>query len=182
MDNTPYLHSSIRNAKDYYQKKCLLLFLTMLFINFTYAEESMTQNEIKSLKNEGAQFIQLDNGFRVWTKRIGEGPIKILTLHGGPVILSNITGSVDSYVTYINHLRSNFPQSIQDRLSYYEDKEDYLNPEYEKLMFEEVYSRYVCRLKPWPESLLRTFSHLNTKVYTERDSKVGISSASKPRG
>lgn len=198
------------------------------------------------------EFVELSNGYRVWTKRVGDGPIKILTLHGGPgctheyfecfeeffpgdkyqvifydqlgshysdkpddlslwtverfceeveevrsalgledfylygqswggllaieyslkyqqhlkgVILSNITGSVDSYVTYINQIRRELPQSVQDRLAFYEEKGDFLNPEYEKIMFEEVYSRHLCRLKPWPEPLLRTFSHLNTTVY-----------------
>ena len=28
-----------------------------------------------------------------------------------------------------------------------------------------MYARHLCRLKPWPESLLRTFAHLNTQVY-----------------
>lgn len=203
-------------------------------------------------KYEGAEFIQLDNGYRVWTKRIGHGPIKILTLHGGPgatheyfecfedffpkdqyqiifydqlgsyysdqpedtslwtverfceeveevrkslglenfylygqswggmlaieyslkyqqhlkgVILSNMAASVESYVSYLNFLRSKLPESIQERLSFYEDKGDYFNPEYEKLMFEEVYSLHLCRLKPWPESLVRSFAHLNTKIY-----------------
>ena len=235
-----------------FSRKHFLSFLLMVFVNFIHAEESMEQNNLKSSKNEGAEFIQLDNGFRVWTKRMGEGPIKILTLHGGPgctheyfecfenffpkdqfqiifydqlgsyysdqpedpalwtverfcdeveqvrkslglenfylygqswggllsieyalkyqhhlkgLILSNITGSVDSYVTYINHLRSQLPPSVQERLSFYEEKEDFLNPEYEKLMFEEVYSLHVCRLQPWPGSLVRTFSHLNGKVY-----------------
>ena len=227
-------------------------FLAIVLINFTCAEESMKQMDLKSLKNAGAEFVQLDNGFRVWTKRVGDGPIKILTLHGGPgctheyfecfedffpkdqfqiifydqlgsyhsdqpddpalwtverfcdeveqvrkalglenfylygqswggllaieyslkyqqhlkgVILSNITGSVESYVVYINELRSKLPQSVQDRLSSYEEKEDFLNPEYEKIMFEEVYSRHLCRIQPWPDSLLRTFAHLSTKVY-----------------
>jgi proline iminopeptidase len=30
------------------------------------------------------EYVQLDNGYNVWTKRVGHGPIKILTLHGGP--------------------------------------------------------------------------------------------------
>lgn len=247
--NIPLLINVNRN----YLKKLTMLFFTMMFVNLTHAqEESMRQDNFESLKNDDVEFIQLDNGFRVWTKRIGEGPIKILTLHGGPgctheyfecfedffpkdrfqiifydqlgsyysdqpddlslwtvdrfcneveqvrkalrlenfylygqswggllgieyslkyqnhlkgVILSNITGSVESYVTYLNYLRSKLPQSIQDRLSVYEEKEDFFNPEYEKLMLEEVYSRHLCRLNPWPEPLIRAFAHLNTKVY-----------------
>jgi len=81
------------------------------------------------------------------------------------VILSNMTASIDSYTQYINHLRSKLPQSIQDRLTFYEEKEDFFNPEYEKIMLEEVYTQYVCRLQPWPEPLVRSFGHLNTKVY-----------------
>lgn len=227
-------------------------FLSTGFANFSYAEDSMIQNNFPTSKLEGAQYVQLDNGFRVWTKRIGNGPIKILTLHGGPgctheyfecfekffpkedyqiifydqlgsyhsdqpndpslwtverfceeveqvrkalglenfylygqswggllaieyslkyqhhlkgVIFSNITGSVESYICYLNKLRDMLPQDIQDQLNFYEDNEDFLNPEYEKIMFEEVYSRHVCRIQPWPESLLRTFAHLNKTVY-----------------
>lgn len=211
-----------------------------------------TERDLKNEKLKEAEFVELDNGYRVWTKRIGSGPIKILTLHGGPgctheyfecfeeffpkdkyqiifydqlgsyysdqpddsslwtvdrfreeveqvrqslgldsfylygqswggllaieyslkypqylkgIILSNITASVDSYMVYLNQLRSQLPQSIQDCLTSYENKKDFLNPEYEKIMFEEVYSRHLCRLSPWPEPLLRAFHHLNTKVY-----------------
>lgn len=38
----------------------------------------MLQQEIEPLKLEGAEYVMLDNGYRVWTKRIGHGPIKIL--------------------------------------------------------------------------------------------------------
>ena len=228
------------------------LFVLTLFSHLIYAEEPMMQKNIPPSKLEGAEFVHLDNGFRVWTKRIGHGPIKILTLHGGPgctheyfecfenffpkedyqiifydqlgfyysdqpddpslwtverfcdeveqvrkalklenfylygqswggllaiqytlknqkhlkgVILSNITASVESYVAYLNQLRAEFPQHVQDRLAFYEEKGDFLNPEYEKIMFEEVYSQHLCRVQPWPEPLTRMFSHLNTKVY-----------------
>lgn len=229
-----------------------VLSLFMTWSNPICGEATMKQSSISPSKLEGAEFIQLDNGFRVWTKRVGEGPIKILTLHGGPgctheyfecfedffpkdryqiifydqlgsyysdqpddpslwtverfceeveqvrqalglehfylygqswggllaieyslkyqhhlkgVILSNITGSVESYMSYLNKLRADFPQDVQDRLKSYEDKGDFFNPEYEKILFDEVYSRHLCRLQPWPDSLLRTFAHLSTKVY-----------------
>lgn len=32
----------------------------------------------------GVERVQLDIGFNVWTKRVGNGPIKVLMLHGGP--------------------------------------------------------------------------------------------------
>jgi len=37
------------------------------------------------VKTGGARMIPIDGGrYRVWTKRVGEGNIKVLTLHGGP--------------------------------------------------------------------------------------------------
>lgn len=202
--------------------------------------------------HEEVKFVQLQEGYKVWTKRVGNGPIKILMLHGGPggthellecfedhfpkdryqiifydqlgsyysdqpndpslwkverfcdeveqvrkalglenfylygqswggllaieyslkypgqlkgLILSSITGSVESYIRYVNQLRSELPKDVQERLTFYESKGDLLNPEYEKIMFEEVYSRHVCRIQPWPESLLRTIAHLSKDVY-----------------
>lgn len=242
----------MNKTKYPYSLMSLICALCITYGGIIYSEDFMKYNDISPSKLEDAEFVQLDNGFRVWTKRIGHGPIKILTLHGGPgctheyfecfeeffpkekyqvifydqlgsyhsdqpedtflwtverfceeveqvrqalslqdfylygqswggllaieyslkyqhnlkgVILSNITGSVDSYVSYLNQLREKFPMSIQNRLKFFEEKEDFLNPEYEKIMFEEVYSHHLCRLQPWPESLLRTFSHLNAKVY-----------------
>ncbi|MBX7181416.1 MAG: proline iminopeptidase-family hydrolase [Bacteroidia bacterium] len=36
------------------------------------------------IKTGGVRMITLDNGYRVWTKKIGKGKLKMLTLHGGP--------------------------------------------------------------------------------------------------
>lgn len=47
----------------------------------------------------------------------------------------------------------------------YEEVGDIRNPDYEKLLFDEVYSKYFCRIQPWPDSLLRSFQHLNTQVH-----------------
>jgi proline iminopeptidase len=32
----------------------------------------------------GVRMIQLQEGYRVWTKRFGNAPMKVLLLHGGP--------------------------------------------------------------------------------------------------
>lgn len=36
------------------------------------------------VKTGGVQMVPIDGKFHVWTKRVGTGPIKLLTLHGGP--------------------------------------------------------------------------------------------------
>lgn len=227
-------------------------FICYLFCSFFCVGSLAAEEDLKTLKMKDAEFIQLDNGYRVWTKRVGNGPIKILTLHGGPgctheyfecmekffpkdqfqiiyydqlgsyysdqpddpslwtldrfveeveqvrqalkledfylygqswggllaieyslkyqnhlkgVILSNIVGSVESYIAYLNELRTKLPESVQKRLKYYEDRKEYHHPEYEQIMFDEVYSLHLCRIKPFPEAFLRTFMHLNAQVY-----------------
>ena len=37
------------------------------------------------VKTGGSKMIPLDGGkYNVWTKQVGDGPVKMLTLHGGP--------------------------------------------------------------------------------------------------
>lgn len=36
------------------------------------------------IKTGGVKMITLDNGYKVWTKKVGNGRLKVLTLHGGP--------------------------------------------------------------------------------------------------
>src|SRR5713101_9690698 len=39
---------------------------------------------MSGVKMGGVQMVQVDGQFHVWTKRVGSGPIQVLTLHGGP--------------------------------------------------------------------------------------------------
>ena len=39
---------------------------------------------MSGVKVGGVQMAQVDGKFHVWTKRVGLGPIQMLTLHGGP--------------------------------------------------------------------------------------------------
>jgi pimeloyl-ACP methyl ester carboxylesterase len=39
---------------------------------------------MSGVKMGGVQMVQVDGQFHVWTKRVGSGPIQMLTLHGGP--------------------------------------------------------------------------------------------------
>ena len=81
------------------------------------------------------------------------------------LIISNMTASIASYVTYVNELRRQLPAESQRILERYEANGEYTAPEYEKVMFGEIYSRHLCRLAPWPEPLVRMIRHMNQKVY-----------------
>ncbi|MGI9283380.1 MAG: proline iminopeptidase-family hydrolase [Endozoicomonas sp.] len=210
----------------------------------------MTKQE--KLKAPGVQWVTLDNGYKVWTQKVGSGPVKLLTLHGGPgfsheylecleeflapegvevifydqlgswcsdqpddeslwrlerfveeieqvrsaldledfylyghsggglwaieyalkyqrhlkgLILGGITGSIQSYMAHINHLRDQLPQEVIDKMKQYEALGDLENEEYQSLLMEHLYRKYSCRLPEWPEPLRRTFAHLNHQVY-----------------
>lgn len=205
----------------------------------------------------GVQMIELREGHKVWTKRIGNNPkIKVLLLHGGPaltheymecfesffpqagiefyhydqlgsyysdqpkndslwtidrfveeleqvrqklglnsenffilgnswggilameyalkyqknlkgMIISNMTADFDKYEAYNAKLRSEMRKSLIDSLEVFEKKNDYHNPKYQELVFNEYYTRHILRLpaKEWPEPVLRSFKHVNAHVY-----------------
>jgi proline iminopeptidase len=205
------------------------------------------------IKTAGIRMIPIEGGkYKVWTKRVGKGKVKVLTLHGGPgfnheyfesfedflpqhgieffyydqlgssysdqpddvslwtidrfreeveqvraalglenfylfghswggmlgieyalkyqrhlkgLVISSMTASIPSYMAYAGKLRAALPPETIAVLDKYEAKGDYDNPEYEKAMMEQVYSRHICRLDPWPDSVQRAFKHMNPKVY-----------------
>ncbi|MRI35104.1 proline iminopeptidase [Endozoicomonas sp. OPT23] len=210
----------------------------------------MTRQE--KLTASGVQWVTLDNGYKVWTRRVGSGPIKLLTLHGGPgctheyleclenflipegievifydqlgswcsdqpddeslwildrfieeieqvrvaldledfylyghscgglwaieyalkyqmnlkgLILGSITGSIQSYMAHINHIREQLPQNIVERMKQYEEAGDLENEEYQTLLMEHLYHQHICRLSEWPDPLNRAFDHMNNQVY-----------------
>jgi proline iminopeptidase len=81
------------------------------------------------------------------------------------LVLSGMTASIASYVEYVNKLRAELPPEVLAVLTKYESKGDFDAPEYQEVMFKEVYGRYVCRLDPWPDPVARAFKHLNPQVY-----------------
>lgn len=81
------------------------------------------------------------------------------------LVISDMTASVPSYMTYAAKLRAALPADVIATLDKYEAKGDYHAPDYGKAMFEQVYARHLCRLDPWPDAVQRTFKHFNEKVY-----------------
>jgi len=81
------------------------------------------------------------------------------------LVISNMTASVSSYVKYVNKLRAAMPPDIDRAMKVFEEKGDYLAPEYQQLVMDYLYSKHICRLDPWPEPAMRSFAFLNTQVY-----------------
>lgn len=81
------------------------------------------------------------------------------------LIVCNMTASFPKYAAYNAQLRSQLRPSLLDSLKIYEDKDDYMNPVYQELVFNNYYTKHICRLPEWPEPVNRSFAHLNQKVY-----------------
>lgn len=201
---------------------------------------------------DGSRIIPISGGFHVWTRKVGESPVKMLLLHGGPgfnheymecfeqylppagveiyfydqlgsyfsdqpddpalwvdsrfleeveevrrylgldqfylcgqswggylaieyalkyqshlkgLIVSNMVASIPSYVKYINALRDQLPEPLVQTMKRYEAAGDYDAEEYQALLTEHLYNKYICRLQPWPEPVQRAFAHFNPAVY-----------------
>jgi proline iminopeptidase len=244
----------------------LLLFIFFACKHSDKVNESKTTGESSDYFNfktegkfqaAGVQMIELKEGHKVWTKRIGNNPkIKVLLLHGGPaltheymecfesffpqagiefyhydqlgsyysdqpendslwtvdrfveeleqvriklglnsdnffilgnswggilameyalkyqknlkgMIISNMTADFDKYEAYNKQLRAAMRKSLIDSLEVFEKKNDFHNPKYQELVFNEYYTRHILQLpvKEWPEPVLRSFKHVNAHVY-----------------
>lgn len=83
------------------------------------------------------------------------------------LIVSNMTADYAKYGAYNKKLRSEMRQSLVDSLESFEKRNDFMNPVYQLLVFDEYYCRHILR-KPaseWPEPVLRSFKHINQPVY-----------------
>jgi proline iminopeptidase len=81
------------------------------------------------------------------------------------LVISNMTASIPSYVKYVNELRAAMPPDIDSALKVFEDRGDFLAPEYQQLVMDHLYSKHLCRLDPWPEPAMRSMLNLNAQVY-----------------
>ena len=70
---THAIHFPIKRAA-YYARMKTILFVILFAANALAA----------GVKTGGARLIPVDGKYNVWTDEVGKGPIKMLTLHGGP--------------------------------------------------------------------------------------------------
>jgi proline iminopeptidase len=76
-----------------------------------------------------------------------------------------MVASVPAYVKHAAELRAAFPAGVQKAMERYEAARQYDAPEYQKLIFENLYARHLCRLDPWPEPVDRSLKFMNGKIY-----------------
>ncbi|WP_347156553.1 proline iminopeptidase-family hydrolase [Pontibacter chitinilyticus] len=81
------------------------------------------------------------------------------------LIICNMTASFPKYAVYNAKLRAEMRPSLIDSLEVYEQKNDFMNPVYQQLVFDNYYRKHLCRLPVWPEAVMRSLGHVNQKVY-----------------
>jgi len=84
------------------------------------------------------------------------------------LIISNMVSSIPDYIDYANKvLGPQLPEEVLKTIKFYEQKEDYSNPEYLGLIEEYYYPKHVLRMSPseWPNPVLRAFANLNYPLY-----------------
>lgn len=81
------------------------------------------------------------------------------------LIICNMMASIPDYEKYNGVLRSQMRSSLVDSLQSYESKGLFKDPVYQELVFNEYYTKHLCRLSEWPEPVNRCFKHINESVY-----------------
>ncbi|MFN5118008.1 MAG: proline iminopeptidase-family hydrolase [Cyanobacteriota bacterium] len=82
------------------------------------------------------------------------------------LVLSNAPASMPLWVAETTRLRRELPAEVQRVLDEHEQAGTTDSPEYQEAMMA-FYRRHVCRLDPWPECLLRSFTAMeeDPRVY-----------------
>lgn len=194
------------------------------------------------------------DGHKVWTQRVGHGPIKILLLHGGPgfshdymqcfadflpqagyemyfydqlgcgrsdrpndtslwtlsryldeveqvraalgldrfvlighswggrlgieyalrhpgrlqgFVLSDMSASFADFARYTARLKAELPVSVRNRLAALEQAGKADSDAYGEILQKQLYTRYICRLDPWPLPLQHSFRVANSVIYNQ---------------
>jgi proline iminopeptidase len=81
------------------------------------------------------------------------------------LIICNMMASIPDYEKYNGVLRSRMRPSLVDSLQQYEAKGLFKDPTYQELVFNEYYTKHLCRLPEWPEPVNRSFKHINESIY-----------------
>ncbi len=79
------------------------------------------------------------------------------------MIVANMVASIPDYNKYAyDVLARQMDPKVFAEIMDIEKKKDFDNPRYEELLTPNFYMQHICRLDPWPEPVVRCFTHLNT--------------------
>lgn len=81
------------------------------------------------------------------------------------VVLASTSASLPQVIGEIQRLKAQLPHDIHEVMNRYEAIGDFVNAEYQAAVME-FYKRYLCRLDPWPDCLMRSVANIDgNQVY-----------------
>ena len=84
------------------------------------------------------------------------------------LVISNMTAGIQAYLRRAGELAETLlTPALRASLEAMEAAADYDNPEYQRIMMEELYPQCICRVTPWPEPVTRAFNDANLAIYNE---------------
>ncbi len=88
------------------------------------------------------------------------------------LIIANMVASCPEYGKYADEvLAKQMDPKVLAEIMEIEAKKDFSNPRYEELLIPNFYQQHICRLDPWPEPVVRSFTNMNT---TERSKQIYV--------
>ena len=79
------------------------------------------------------------------------------------MIVADMVASCPEYGKYADEvLAKQMDPKVLAEIKAIEARKDFSNPRYEELLMPNFYAQHICRLDPWPEPVVRGFTHLNT--------------------
>jgi len=93
------------------------------------------------------------------------------------MIIANMMASCPDYGKYAEEVLSKqMDPNVLAEVRALEAKGDFANPRYMELLKPNFYMEHLCRLPTWPDSVNRSFKHLNSEIYTlmQGPSEFGI--------
>ncbi|WP_343617066.1 proline iminopeptidase-family hydrolase [Novosphingobium sp.] len=82
-------------------------------------------------------------------------------------VLSSMTASFADFAAYTETLKGTLPPAIRDQLATLEKAGKADSDEYGSILQRELYTRYICRLSPWPSGLQHSFDVANGTIYNQ---------------
>ena len=82
------------------------------------------------------------------------------------MVVANMVASCPDYNKYAQEvLAKQMDPKVLQEIKDIEARKDFSNPRYEELLMPNFYQQHICRLKEWPDPVVRAFTHMdNTKV------------------
>ena len=87
--------------------------------------------------------------------------------HLKAIIISNMVAGIESFLVTANKWKRTLPDELFKKVEQIESEGDWENPEYERIMMEELYTKMICRCNPWPEPCTRSFRIANMGIYIQ---------------